>query len=325
MANKKTKPKIKPKAVKSTSTASSTKTKTVTRVVTNKKTYPTVWAEAFSGASLSNALVELIGTFVITALFLSLTMSAIGFGLFGGNGQLGLVVLAIGMATVYTVLRGYFNPVFSALAAFFKQITPTRAVVHIVAQVLGAMLAFIVISPLIAGINKPEITQDMVDQYGGDRATVEQMMDGQYPSTLKLKLPETSEEKDGKTETKLDENKTRTLMVLEFAGAAVLAFMVAGYMADSRRNEAIRGVVFGLASVVAISVVTQLTSLVTFDQVVAGGKAAFAVINPAMMTALSPDWNKWMWILGTYAVAPLAGAIVGGFVYKLTTRLAAKN
>ncbi len=326
MANKKTKPKTKSRSTtKSTSPATSTKTTTVTRVVSGNNTKQlTLKEEIFSEASLSNAFIELVGAFALTALFLSITMSATGFGFVAANGQFALILFAIGSLAIYTALKGLFNPIFSVLAALLKKITPARAFVQIVAQVLGAMLAFILLNAATSQVTKAEITPEMIEQYGGQEA-VQQMLDEQYPSTLKLRLPQKTETKeDGKTETIFNQDKAKSLLVIEFAGAMILAFLVSGYLADPKKNPAIRGAVYGLGTTAAILVTTQLATFITFDQLTSGGKTAFSILNPAMMAALSPDWNNWGWVIAIYAAAPLAGAIVGGFIYKITNRLARK-
>ena len=123
-------------------------------------------------------IAELIGTFIITAIFIQLIGNSY-FGLLG----IALVITAVVIAFI-GVSGAHFNPAITLAQWINRKINGVKAVAYIVAQVLGAILAFFVLAGINnagydyeatvrKGVESAGITDEILEQAGGYDAWLE--------------------------------------------------------------------------------------------------------------------------------------------------------
>ncbi len=256
---KKAVPKAKPEA-------KLTKT-TETKVKTVKATNSDFVSEITKPAFLATLVAELIGTFLLAA------------GVIATSGQplfvlflLTAIVLMIG-----SISGAHVNPLITIGAWATRRITTIKAVGYIVAQVLGSMLAFVVLS---AFVNQaPEVSQEM-QAYGQ-----------QAPSLF--------------TAAAIPEGKELTVLFAELIGATIFAFTFATVTADKKKGETSAAFGVGGGLFIASLVGGSAAAIVS----------ATAVINPAVAIALQSftvEGTSTVWAIAIYIGAALIGGI-GGF------------
>lgn len=195
---------------KSTAKAPTTKKQTSTKVTTLKavESRPAHSAAAASPTSsrrfglmrtpLAAALVaEFIGTFIFAAVVVA------------GQGQPILALFAL-VGVVFAVgsfSGAYVNPALVIGAWATRRMSGLRAVAYIVAQVLGAMLALVVLNAFLGGV-----AQQAADQFSA------------APSLFKAAV--------------LPEGKEWFIFLSEFLGTLIFAFAVAGAVRETRDRTA---------------------------------------------------------------------------------------
>jgi aquaporin Z len=211
---------------------------------------------------LGSLVAELLASAALTVTALMLSNNPI-------VGAVAVVVLVL----VFSELSGaYINPVVVAAALAMRQISWVKAVGFVVVQVLGAMLAYVIITKFMQDnsvftLFTPANQAAALQQYGQEVHTP-----GQWKPIWG-----------------------------ELIGAIVFSF--------------------GIAS-------AQLNKKVGFDRAFTIGGAlmlglfaalagSYAVLNPAVATALSAFAQGGWWSFGAYAIAPLVGGALGGWVFKL--------
>lgn len=196
-------------AKKSTIKKPITKKQTSTKVTTLKavESRPVRSAAAVSSSSsrrfglmrtpLAAALVaEFVGTFIFAAVIVA------------GQGQPILALFAlVGVAlTVGSISGGYVNPALVIGAWATRRMSGLRAVAYIVAQVLGAMLALVVLNAFLGGVSQA------ADQFSA------------APSLFKAAV--------------LPEGKEWFIFLSEFLGTMIFAFAAAGAFREVRDRTA---------------------------------------------------------------------------------------
>lgn len=211
---------------------------------------------------------EIIGVFLLTLVFM-ITGGEPIFLLFS--------VMGITLA-VYTLSGAHLNPLVSFGAFVTRRISALRLLFYVVAQVIGAMLAYIVLKAFLKGA--PEV-DEAAAMYGQTA-----------PELMRLAT--------------IVKGKEIFLFFSEFAGASILAFFFARglqYKKNVLNLACLVGVGFYLALFVGILVTSSYL----------GVKGGFA-FNPALAVALegfnNPDSSAGMSLL-IYAAAPLIGGMVG--------------
>ncbi|HEX7484211.1 MAG TPA: aquaporin [Candidatus Saccharimonadales bacterium] len=184
----------KPAAAKQTSTKVTTLKAVESRPVVKTAAASTTTGRRFGlmNTPLTAALAaEFIGTFAFAAVVIA------------GQGQpiLALFALAGIVLTVGTFSGGYVNPALVIGAWVTKRMSGVRAVAYIVAQVLGAMLALVVLNAFLSGVG----TQP-TDAYSA------------APSLFKAAA--------------LPEGKQWFIFLAEFVGTLIFAFAVAGALRE---------------------------------------------------------------------------------------------
>lgn len=276
MATKKAASTTKRKApAKKTSSSASAKT-TKTTVTTAPAVATTSTFSSHIGASVRSVALwralgaELVGTFLLAGVVIA------------GQGQPIFVLFAlVGIVLTLGAISGsHVNPAITIGALVTRRIGWLRAIGYIIAQCLGAALAYIVLSGFIGGANE---VSAQAQAYGQSAPTL-------FAAADVAKLT----------------GKEWYIFFAEFTGAAILGLAYANATRVTRDKLA-GAFTIGLGIFTALMVAVSAASYV-------GGTA---VINPAVAIALHAySWAN-IWPFAIYALAPAIGAVVGFVVYDL--------
>lgn len=242
------------KATSAPTVASATATSSVHRARFGNKTF------------IAAALIgEFIGTFLLTAAFLGTKGDPLylGFALAG-------IVLIVG-----TLSGAHVNPAVTVGAWVTRKMSSLRALGYIVAQVLGATLAFAALNLFLSAAPQQDAQQAA-------------MLGQSTPQLFKV--------------AELTAKSEWAVFFVEVIAAAIFTFAVAGarLIANDRVAKALT-IGFGLL-VAGI-----------FATIAAGYVQANSVFNPALaLAAQAVDWSKLnLMAITVYLVAPLLGGVIG--------------
>jgi aquaporin Z len=183
-------------------------------------------------------------------------------------GALAVVVLILVFADVS---GAYINPVVVAGAWAIRQITWVKAVGYIVVQVLGAMLAYVIVAKF------------MKDN------SVYTLFTGSNDANVAAGYASAREPGQWKP------------IFGEFVGAVIFSFGIASAFLTKKQGF---DKAFTIGGALLLGLIAALAG-------------SYAVVNPAVATALSGFARGGWWSFGAYAVAPLAGGVLGAWLYKL--------
>jgi glycerol uptake facilitator-like aquaporin len=243
---------------------------TVTRTSAAKarSSYKDILSRRLSGdLSLGALFAEMVGTFVLTVLLLNTS----------GNAIIAGVTVLVFTIILGRLSGGHLNPAITLAMLATRQISAMRSVAYIVAQLLGAMLAIVVVGQFLA------TTPDTMvqSQFTGE------MVPAQKQEMFKV--------------AGLDGDWRPFLA--EALGALVLGLGVAA--AKFTRREGLEaGYVVGGALMLGLLVATYQGTTAILNPAVALG-----------LDAYKPD-NLWP-ALAVYALAPAVGAIAGAWLFRL--------
>lgn len=213
---------------------------------------------------------ELVGTFLLASIVIAGQGQPI-FVLFGLVG----IVLMIG-----AISGAHVNPAITIAAWVTRRIGWLRAVAYIVAQVLGAALAYWVLSAFIGGA--APVTAEAA-AYG---QTAPELFKAADVATLV--------------------GKEWYVFFAELLGTAILGFALANATRDIK-DRLTAAFTVGLGIFIALMVAVSAASYV----------GASAIINPAVAVALQAySWAN-LWPFAIYAIAPVIGAVAGFVLYDL--------
>lgn len=245
--------------------------KTSTKVTTVKAASPARASAAVTGRSarfkfsraplLSASIAEFVGTFLLAAVVVTASGQPL-FVLFA--------VLAI-VLVVGSVSGAHLNPALTIGALATRRITLVRALSYIVAQVLGALLALVVLNAFIGAA--PEVSEQA--QAFGQSA----------PSLFSA--PEVAEGKEW------------SVLTAELLGSVILAF---GLAAALRNRAGSVAHAFTYAGVLYVAVLLAGTA--------AQYVGASAILNPAVAGSLQALTFE-LWPILIYVVTPLVGGVLG--------------
>lgn len=210
---------------------------------------------------LTAAIAEFVGTFLLAAVIVT------------ASGQPLFVLFAV-MAIVLVVggvSGAHLNPALTVGALATRRITLVRAVAYVVAQVLGALLALVVLNAFISAA--PEVTEQA--QAFGQTA----------PSLFSA--PE------------LAEGKEWSVLTAELLGSVILAF---GLAAGLRNRAGSVAHALTYAGVLYVAVLLAGTA--------AQYVGASAILNPAVAGSLQALKFE-LWPILIYVVTPLVGGVLG--------------
>ena len=278
MANKKAASNAKKSNVKTSKATKPTTTKVTTVKAVESHPKPESRAVASRTTSfvsrlnrtplLPTGVAEFVGTFLLVAIILTTQNQPIQiwFGL-------------IGIVLVVSTLSGaHINPVATVGAWVTRRINAARAVTYLVAQVLGAMLALVVLNAFIS--QAPEVSQ---------QATA---LGQSTPELFKAAA--------------IPDGKELTLFFAELLGTIILGFAYA---------SALRNAVDRVASAFTIASGYFIALLVGGSAASVVG--ATAILNPAAAIALQGLTFTSIWPVAIYVVASLVGGIIGFALYDI--------
>lgn len=245
---------------------STAKTTSVQAVSSNKTTWLSrslLVRTPFVGALVA----EFIGAFLLAGAFIA------------GQGQPIIVLFAIvGIVLLVGGLSGaHLNPAITIGALATRKITATRALGYIVAQFLGAGLAFAVLNAFVQGA-APVTAQ--AQAYGQAAAALFQA-------------------------NALPAGKEWYVFFAELLGATIFGFAVANALREKKDRIAAAFTV-GLGVFVALLLAASATAFV-------GGSS---IINPAVALSLGALKFE-LWPLAVYIFAPLIGGVIGFFLHDI--------
>jgi len=265
----------KKKAPVKTSTSSSAKTtvKTVKTVSVSAAASQTGLSShivtSLRSAKLWRALAaEFIGTFLLAAVIIA------------GQGQPIFVLFAlVGIVLLIGAISGsHVNPAITIGAWATRRIGWLRAVGYILAQFLGAAVAYVVFNAFIGGAGAVSEQQQL---YGQTAPTLFAAVDVANIA-----------------------GKEWYIFFSELLGTAILGFAVAS---ATRTIDRLTG-----AFTIGLGIFTALMITVT----VAGYVSGSAIINPAVALALQA-YTPVVWAYAVYALAPVIGGVLGFIVHDL--------
>ena len=262
MATKKSASTVKKKPVAKKASAPVAKTTKVTTVKTVAAPRP---AKAFSFSRspvLAGSIAEFLGTFLLAAIVLATQGSAIMvfFALI-------TIVLVVG-----SVSGAYVNPLLTVGAWATKRLSHVRAGSYLVAQVLGALMALVVVNGFVSAA--PQAANQASNMFAQ-----------QGPSLFKASA--------------LVEGKEWYVLAAELLGSTIFAFAVAAAVRERSRAATAVGVGGGL--LVALVVSTYCVSAIGM-----GG----SILNPAIAASVQAlSWKVWPIMI--YVVTPLIGGVLG--------------
>ncbi len=244
--------------------------KTTTKVTTVKATSATSATVGTSGLSrlkfnrssiVTASVAELIGTFLLAATVIATSGQPL-FVMFA----LVAIVLAVGAAS-----GAYVNPLLTIGALATRRLSVKRASAFVVAQVIGSLLALVVLSGFISAA--PEVSQEAA-------------MYGQATPELFAINPVT-------------EGKEWLILAAELLGSVIFAF---GAAVAARQLSSI-----SKAFVVGGSLYLGLIIASTAAGYVSGS----VVLNPAVAVSLQAFAKWELWPVMIYALTPLVGGVIG--------------
>ncbi len=208
---------------------------------------------------------EFIGTFIFAATIIA------------GQGQPILVFFAlVGVVLAVSALSGaYLNPALTIAGWLTRRLNGARALGYIIAQVLGAMLALVVLN---AFINAAPAANP-ADIYSAGA-----------PTLFKAAA--------------LPAGKEWFVFLAEFLGTAILGFAVANATRELKERTAAAFTV-GLGVFLGLMVAGSAASYI----------GANAILNPAVAVALQAINFSSAWPLGVYVVGTTVGGVVGFVLY----------
>lgn len=229
---------------------------------------------SYTGLAASS-LAELVGTFILAAIVLS------------QNGQPVPVMFGIiaAVLAVGALSGGYLNPALAVGAWATKRLSGVRTLAYIVAQMLGGMLALVVVDNFIRS-SAPKITEQMA-QFGQTA-----------PEVFRA--------------ASVPDDKVWLVLFAELIGTAIFALVVASAVSEKRKSLT-----------TAISVGTGLFAGLLVAGSATASLAAqgtgLTFLNPAVAVAaqvFSNDVLSW-WSFSIFMVVPLIGGALGFGLYEL--------
>lgn len=265
MATKKTAASTRKPAKKPVSNAKKTTTKVTTVKASAPAASPVRSARfKFSRAPLLAASVaEFIGTFLLAAVVVA------------ASGQPLFVLFAVLAAVLVVggISGAHLNPALTIGALATRRITLVRAACYVVAQVLGALMALVVLSGF---VNAAPAVSEQAQAFGQTAPSL-------------FAAPE------------IAEGKEWTVLAAELLGTVVLAFGVASVVRLGRvAGDLHHAFGYGAALYVALLLAGTAANYV----------GASAILNPAFAASLQA-LSFELWPILVYVVTPLVGGVLG--------------
>lgn len=253
------------KASKTTSKAvEAPKTEAVVKTVVKKESSSV--SEISKPSFITAIILEFIGTFLLAAAVIA------------GQGQPLIVLFTLATIVLIAgkISGAHVNPLITVGAWATRRIGTAKALFYIIAQVLGAMVAFVVLNAFVS--NAPEVSQQAA-LYGQQKATM-------FTANV------------------IPHGKEILILISELLGSFLFAFAVASVTSDKKKGSS--AVAFGVGGglFLAVLIAGSLSSVV-------GGSA---ILNPAVafsLQAFTLKGQNVLFAIATYVGAALLGGILG--------------
>lgn len=220
-------------------------------------------------------IVEFIGAFLLTAVFMVVQGNPLYVGF-----ALVTIVLIVG-----AVSGAHVNPLITIGAWVTRKIGNVRALVYIVAQILGAMLAYALLSAYVNGAAEVSQQAAMYGQVGAH-------------------IFETA---------KVPEGKEWAILAAELLGSVIFAYAFAAAQRTQEKLAAAFTIGFGLFLGLIVGGLGSAAII--------GGAA---ILNPATAIALQAFVNAegavQFWNIAIYGLVPLFGGVIGFALNELVAR-----
>ncbi len=227
----------------------------------------------FSAKTLSLLFVEMIGAMALTMMY-TFSKGNVFYLMFA----VGVMVLAFSNFAI-----SFFNPIFTLGNWLTKKISAKKAALLIVAQILGVMLASVLLTNFIQAV--PEAANSRGAMFGSQAK----------PELFKL--------------SKITEGKEWFIFLSEFVGATLLGLLVAQ---TAKRNTGEKAVLVGGGMFVSWFVANSLSNYL---------QQGANLLNPALaVSAVDFDKDTWQWNTVVYIIAPILGGVLGFFINKLLVK-----
>ncbi len=255
--------------------ASSAKKSATVKSAPTKARFNSLSTHLQSAASSVSLWRSLGAEFVGTLLLASIIVAGQGQPIFVLFGLAGLVLL------FGAVSGAHFNPAVTVGAWVTRRIGWLRALAYIAAQVLGATLAFVVLSAFLGGAPAQEETQ---------------FFSQAAPSLFQA------------AEFSAYQASVWYVFFAEVLGTAILGYAIASATREAR-DRVTAGLTAGFGIFIALMV----------GVTVAGYAGASAVINPAVAITLQAyDWASF-WPFAIYAIGATIGGVIGFILHDVLT------
>lgn len=228
----------------------------------SKKGFATFMGYRFrNDLTLAAIFAELLASFGLVSVLLSVNANAIVAG----------ITMLVFIMMFSRISGGHVSPTVTVALYATRKISTVRAFGYIVAQLLGAMLALVVITQFV------HAAPATLDQYTGQPAQAQVFSIQTLAGTW-------------------------SPFFAEALGGIVLGLGVAAAFA-TKRQDLETGFLIGSTLILGLLIATQ------------GGGTA--LLNPAAALGLNAYKMNNFWTISVYAIAPLLGAAVGAWAYKI--------
>ena len=247
--------------------------KTVKAIVKNDKKTDTIFLEEISKPSFISAVaLEFIGTFLLAA------------GIIISQGQpIGVMFILMPIVLIAGGVSGaHVNPLITIGAWATRRINTIKAIFYIIAQVLGAMVAFMLLNAFVS-------TQDTLQSYG------------QKPALF--------------TVNPIPKDKEILTLAAEFIGSFIFAFSVATITSNKKNGNMAKALGVGgglyLAVLIAGSLATSIGSSAIINPAVAFALQAFTIKEQNVPYAIAI-------YIGTALIGGILGFVLNHLIQKST-------
>ena len=175
-----------------------------------------------------------------------------------------------------TISGAHVNPLITVGAWVTRRISTLKAIFYIVAQILGAMVVFMLMNAFVS--NAPEVSQQAA-------------LYGQQKAQIFAVAP-------------LPKDKESLILISELIGSFIFAFSVASITSDKKKSSAAKAIGIGGALFVALLIAGTLANFVSGS----------AIINPAIafsLQAFTITGQNVPFAIAIYIGAALLGGILG--------------
>lgn len=224
---------------------------------------------------LAAALAEFFGMFLLASIVVTQQNQPIGvlFGLIG-------IVLLVG-----TLSGAHVNPAVTIGAWVTRRVDAVRAVSYIFAQVLGALLAVVVLNGFLTNEAPQQLSQ--LGMQGAASAPT---------------LPVVAE---------LTSGKEWPLFFAEFLGLTVLGFAYASALRNREKLTAALTIGFGAYVALAVAGTAAYYAIDGLQQ-----SAQYVVLNPAAAIAFGAFAKFDVWTVAVFVLAPVLGSVFGFLLHN---------